>query len=245
MPAGEGVAGGLVAGDDQQDEEDEQLVVGQSALDVAGRCSSSTPGGALCSSGDEDAVVVGLGEDADEVVGDRLAPALGDELDAHRGVLAERGGGGEQRGVVGVGVAVAGHHGVGPAVHLQALLGVEAHELADDDERHVDGEVLDEVDLAPLGDVVDELAGELAHVAVSSRTRAGVKPWLMRRRVRVCSSSSRVMIDSRTSSTGRTPWAEEYSSVWREMWKTSSCFDTTHRSLRSSQCSGSLVRSHR
>ena len=80
---------------------------------------------------------------------------------------------------------------------------------------------------------------------VSSRTRAGVKPRLMRRRTRVCSGSSMAMIDSGTSSTGRTPWAEEYSSVWRETCTTSSCFDTTHRPLRSSQCTGSLVRNQR
>ncbi len=61
-------------------------------------------------------------------------------------------------------MAVAGHHVVGPAVHLQALVGVEAHQLADDDERDVDGEVLDEVDLAPVGDLVDDLVGQLAHV---------------------------------------------------------------------------------
>ncbi len=30
---------------------------------------------------------------------------------------------------------------------------------------------------------------------ISSRTRRGVKPWLMRRRVRMCSSPSIVMID--------------------------------------------------
>ena len=53
-----------------------------------------------------------------------------------------------EHGIVGVDVAVAGHHRVGPPVEAVALVGVEAHELGDDDQRHVDGEVLDEVELA-------------------------------------------------------------------------------------------------
>ena len=114
--------------------------------------------------GDQRALVVGVGEDGDEVLGDRLATALGDELGAQGRVLAEGGRGGDEGGVVGLGVALAVHHGVGPLVELATLLGVEAHELGDDDQRQVDGEVLDEVDLAPIGDVVDELGGELAHV---------------------------------------------------------------------------------
>ena len=65
---------------------------------------------------------------------------------ANVGELAERLGGSEEDGVVAFGVPVAGHHVVGPAVHVHAQLGVEAHELTDDDERHVDGELLDEVE---------------------------------------------------------------------------------------------------
>ena len=96
-----------------------------------------------------------------------------DQLDAQRGELAERLRRRVEHGVVGLDVAVAGHHGVGPPVQLVALLGVEAHHLADDDERHVDGEVLDEVELAPLGDLVDDLVGELADVVGELADHAG------------------------------------------------------------------------
>ena len=50
-----------------------------------------------------------------------------------------------EHGVVGVDAAVAGHHRAGPAVEAEALVRVQAHELGDDDQRQVDGEVLDEV----------------------------------------------------------------------------------------------------
>ena len=111
------------------------------------------------------------------------------------GVLTEGLGGGVQRRVVGVEVAVAGHHGVGPPVEAAALVGVEAHELGDDDQRQVDGEVLDEVELAALGDLVDDLVGQLPHVVAELAHRAGVKPLLISRRWRVCSGSSIAMID--------------------------------------------------
>src|SRR3546814_14299776 len=51
-------------------------------------------------------------------------------------------------------------------------LRVEAHHLGDDDEGHVDGEVLDEVDLAAGRDVVDDLVGELADV-IGERSHLG------------------------------------------------------------------------
>ena len=58
---------------------------------------------------------------------------------------------------------------------------------------------------------------------MSSRTRRGVKPWLMRRRVRMCSSPSSVMIDMSPAMIGRTPNRLQYSLRRRgEMWKTSS-----------------------
>ncbi len=45
--------------------------------------------------------------------------------------------------------------------------------------------------------------------SVSSRTLAGVKPRLMRRRWRVCSGSSIAMIDIGAATFGRTPSAAE------------------------------------
>ena len=80
-------------------------------------------------------------------------------------------------------MAVAAHHVVGPAVHLHALLGVEAHELADDDQRHVDREVLDEVDLAllPRRPSISWSASSRMW-GTSSRTRRGVNPGLTSRR---------------------------------------------------------------
>jgi len=168
QPTRQRVAGGLVAGDEQHGEECEQLVVVElgrlsvallvHALDV------------LCGDPLDCFVVLGEvtgveggGEDRDEVVGGVGAPA-GDQLDAHRGVLAEGGGGLVEDRVVGVDVAVTGHHGVGPAVHVEALLGVESEDLADDDERDVHGELVDEVDRPLGGDLVDHLIGELTHV---------------------------------------------------------------------------------
>ena len=85
-----------------------------------------------------------------------------DQLDDHLGVLAESGGGSLQDRVVGLDVAVAVHHGVAPAVHLEALFGIQAHQLADDDEWHMDGEVLHEVDLTSFADGVDRLVGQVA-----------------------------------------------------------------------------------
>ncbi len=128
----------------------------------------------------EATVVEGLGEHRDQVVGGAVA-GLGAWRSAmssmaHDGVLAEGLGRRVQHRVVGLDVAVAGHHGVGPAVHLQALLGVEAHELADDDQWHVDGEVLHEVDVAAVGDLVDDLVGELADVGDQLADPAGGEP---------------------------------------------------------------------
>ena len=100
-------------------------------------------------------------------------PAGLDELGAHPRVLAEGLGGRVQHGIVGVDAAVAGHHRVGPAVEAEALVGVEAHELGDDDQRQVDGEVLDEVALPALGDLVDDLVGQLPHVVAELAHRAG------------------------------------------------------------------------
>ena len=114
--------------------------------------------------GRERALVEGVGEDADDVVGRPSARRSSMSSTHIAGELAERLGRGVQHRVVGVEVAVAGHHGVAPAVELLALVGVEAHQLGDDDERHVDGEVLDEVALAPLGDLVDDLVRQLADV---------------------------------------------------------------------------------
>jgi hypothetical protein len=63
-------------------------------------------------------LVVGLGEDADDVVGRAVGPTPLDQLDAHGGELAAGLRGAQQHGIVRVGVAVAGHHGVAPAVQV-------------------------------------------------------------------------------------------------------------------------------
>ena len=67
-------------------------------------------------------------------------------------------------GVIAVLVAVALHHGVAPLIEVLPDRRIDAHHLGDDDEGDVDGELGDEVDLAPLGDLVDDLVGQLADV---------------------------------------------------------------------------------
>ncbi len=166
QPAGQGVAGGLVARHHQQDQEHDQLVVGELGVAYA-------PGGAAPVLPGQRALVERLGEDADDVVGRAVRPAGLDELDAGHGELAARLGRRHQHRVVGVGVAVARHHGVAPAVELLALVGVEAHELGDHDQRHVDGEVGHEVALAPLGDLVDDLVGQVPDVVGEVADHAG------------------------------------------------------------------------
>ena len=113
----------------------------------------------------ERAVVERLRERGDQVVGRAgIGPARLDELGAHGGVLAERLGRGVEHRVVRVVVPVARHHGVAPLVEPVALIGVEAHQLGDHDQRHVDGEVLDEVEAPAVGDLVDDLVRQLADV---------------------------------------------------------------------------------
>ncbi len=81
--------------------------------------------------------------------------------------------------------------------------------------------------------------------SVRARTLAGVNPRLTRRRWRVCSGSSIEMIDIGAATRGRTPSAAEYSSWWREMCDTSSCFENTHSSFLASQWMGLCWRSQR
>ena len=77
------------------------------------------------------------------------------------------------RGSSGAG-AFAGHHRVGPVRELGAVLDAETEHLRDDDQRERLGDVVDEVALAPLRHVVDELAGEITDVVHQLRdARAG------------------------------------------------------------------------
>ncbi len=163
-PAGDGVAGGLVARHQQQGEEHQELVVLQGAVAVELAVARLL---VLV----EPALVEGPGEDADDVVGGRLA-ALRDQLEAHLGELAERDRGAVELGGVAL-VAVAGHHGVGPPVHPVAGGRVEAHHLADHDERDVGRHLLDEVDLAAVLDLVDDLVGQVADVGHQLADPAG------------------------------------------------------------------------
>ena len=90
------------------------------------------------------------------------------------GVAAERLGRRVQHRIVGVVVAVAGHHGVAPLVEVVALLGVEAHELGDHDERHVDGELLHEVAARPCRATSSMIWFDSSRMwSVSARTLAG------------------------------------------------------------------------
>ncbi len=144
--AGHEVAGRLVAGHGQQEEEQLELEVAEVlALDL---------------DGGEDAHEVGVGVD----------PLLGEELG---GVGVELHGGGE--GHLGLdlvlGVLVA-DHAVGPVEHLVAVVLGDAEQLGDDLERELGRDLGDEVGLAGLDHLVDDGVGgavdallEVAHHA--------------------------------------------------------------------------------
>ena len=99
-PAGDGVAGGLVARHHQHRAEHQQLVVGELVHAVLIGATAVLTG--------ELAAVERLGEHRDDVVR-RMLAALLDEL-LHQRRLPERLGGRLQPRVLGVGVAVPAHH---------------------------------------------------------------------------------------------------------------------------------------
>ncbi len=134
-PAGDDVAGGLVAADqDQQRLVHQRVVVEPVAVDL------------------------GVAQHAHEVVSG-LGLAVGDD---RVGVLrvADEGLGGraDATPVAGEG----GEHGVAPRQELVPVLGGHAQVVADHDQRQRGGDVPDEVALAALGHPVDDLVADLA-----------------------------------------------------------------------------------
>ena len=134
---GDQVAGGLVSGDREQEEEEVDLEPGETL-----------------------AVDLGLTQHADQVVA-RVGPLLLGELGRVRVELHRR-----DRGVL-FGDAVLGvfaaDHAVRPVEQLVAVLLGDAHEVGDDLQWQLGGDVDDEVALTPLGDSVEDLAGAAAH----------------------------------------------------------------------------------
>jgi hypothetical protein len=70
-------------------------------------------------------------------------------------------------------VSIAGDHIVGPAVEALPVLPANADHLGDQQERHGNGDVVDEVALAPSGDLVDRLGGDLAKGRLQLPDHAG------------------------------------------------------------------------
>ena len=140
----EQLGGGLVAGDDHQEQERDDLLVGEPV-----------------------AVDLGLEQRAGEVVG-RPAPALVDHVLVVAD-QAERGSDAGRRDVVDAVLAV--HHEVGLAAYLDAVGLGDAHHLGDDVHRELAGEVGDPVEAAQLEALGEVAVGELAGSAAAGRGR--------------------------------------------------------------------------
>ena len=155
------VARRLVAGDEQQHEEREQVVGAETEAAVGERALLHAVVQRVLV--ERDLARVGRRQQHRDEVVLRVRAALLEQPDEVRDVLAPRL---ARRGlarVVGVG-ALAGHHRVRPVREALALVDREAEHLRDHDQRQRLGDVVDEVALAARRDVVDELARELADV---------------------------------------------------------------------------------
>ena len=144
---GDGVAGGLVAGDREQQEEQVELQLGEAlALDLRAE-----------EHGDE--VVLGV----ELALGRQLVEVA---VQLHRRVLGQLG--------VGVVLGVLGaDHAVAPVEDQMALILGYAEEIGDHLERELGRDVGDEVALALLADVVDDLGRHLADALLEAADHAG------------------------------------------------------------------------
>ena len=155
-PSRHAVAGRLVAGDQEQHHEHDQLVVGHLLFAAVQNLVLRVLDFELR----EEAFVLGTHQDAHEIVLGGLAPIL-DDL-THVGGVLQEGGRRLRHDLRIVVVSVRGDQSIRPLVESLAILLMDSDHLRDDQEGERDRKIQDEVALALLHHRVDALLRDVA-----------------------------------------------------------------------------------